>query len=392
MVTDGTHPMLGERGLVLLTVLLLLSLLITLGLGAVVSVQNDLRMTANLRSGTGAAYLADAGIQWGKQRITAATTMPPLPSDAIQNSPEGSYSVSFLSSSQTTPLSASVVLRSVATVKNATQTIHTRVAKTYDLADAAVVLRGNARSVNFGSAAFLLSGLDHDLNTGTPITQSQPRPGISVGASAVLEQVNGALGTLQRANIVGQDATGATIAVGEGIPQDEIARIGSELCTAPHAIVSSLPPSGNLTFSNELWGTRAIPQLRCITGLPGSGDSVVFTVNTGGAGVLVVRDAELVFTGNFRWDGWIIVTGSDVGFRVAGPELKEVLGALIIAESGNATGSGPAMLDIQGSLRIAFSRQAFTLAAPLLPTAMLNASYSILPSFLRQDYWRSLTP
>jgi hypothetical protein len=134
------------------------------------------------------------------------------------------------------------------------------------------------------------------------------------------------------------------------------------------------------------------PQLYCITGLPGSDDSVVFTGNTAGAGVLVIRDAELVLAGNFRWEGWVIVSGSDVGFRVAEPAHKEIFGALIVAESGNATGSGPAMVDIQGSLRLVFSRGAFSLAAPLVPPATLNAVYPSLPIFLKQDYWRSINP
>jgi Tfp pilus assembly protein PilX len=384
--------MLGERGLILMTVLLLLSLLMIVGLGAVVSVQNDLRMTTNLRAGAVAAYLADAGIEWGKQRIAAATTMPPVLADAMQSLPEGSYAVSFLSSSQTTPLNATIVLRSVGTVRNATQAIHTRIAKTYDLADAAMVLRGNARSMQFGGASFLVSGLDHDLNTGTPITGARPRAAITVGTAGVLNQMDGALGALQRANIVGEDANGAAMAVSQNIPEQDIARIANELCAAQNAVVASVPPSGSLSVSDETWGTRVAPQLRCMAGLPGSGDAVVVTGNTGGAGVLVIRDAELVFLGSFRWEGWIIVSGSDVGFRVVGPDHKEILGGLIIAESGNATGSGPAMLDIQGSLRVGLSRQAFALAAPLVPAAILNASYSAFPFLLKQDYWRSLSP
>jgi hypothetical protein len=382
----------GERGLILITVLLLLSLLMVVGLGAVVSVQNNLRMTANLRTGAVAAYLADAGIEWGKQRIAAATTMPPVLADALQSLPEGSYAVSFLSSSQTTPLSATIVLRSVGSVKNAIQSIHTRISKTYDLADAAIVLRGNARSVQFAGASWLVSGLDHDLNTGTPIASARPRSAITVGSVGVLNQVDAALTTLQRANIVGEGANGTAIAVSQNMPEPDIARIANELCAAQRAVLVSVPPSGSLSVADEIWGIRADPQLRCIAGLPGSGDAVAFTGNTAGAGILVIRDAELFFSGSFRWEGWVIVSGSDVGVRVAGADHKEIIGGLIIAESGNATGSGPAMLDIQGSLHVNFSRQAFALAAPLVPAAILDTSYSALPFLLRQDYWRSLTP
>ena len=75
--------------MIMITVLLLLSLLMAAGMGAVVSVQNDFRMTANLRSGTTASYLADAGIEWGKQRIAGATMMPLILSDGTQGLPPG---------------------------------------------------------------------------------------------------------------------------------------------------------------------------------------------------------------------------------------------------------------------------------------------------------------
>ncbi|MDH3444758.1 MAG: hypothetical protein OEN50_12585, partial [Deltaproteobacteria bacterium] len=82
-----------------------------------------------------------------------------------------------------------------------------------------------------------------------------------------------------------------------------------------------------------------------------------------------------------------------VGFRVENAADKDILGALIIQESGNATGSGPALLDIQGSLRVRFSRTALNLlAAPLLPPATLSSSYAALPFALTQEYWRSISP
>jgi len=205
--------------------------------------------------------------------------------------------------------------------------------------------------------------------------------------------VGGALDHVQRGNIAGDDGNGAAIAASDRIPADDVARIASDLCAAPHAVVSTVPSMGSLSVVSQAWGSRAAPQLRCVNGLSGSGDSVVFGANSGGTGVLVVRDAEMVLTGEFRWEGLIIVSGGDVGFRVAdAPNNKEILGALIIHESGNATGSGPALLNIQGSLRARFSRQALNLAAPLVPATTLTASYAVLPFMLKQDYWRSISP
>jgi hypothetical protein len=392
IMRDARDNLGGERGMILITVLLLLSLLMVVGMGAALSVQNDFRMTANLRSGTAASYLADAGIEWGKQRIAAATTMPPILSDGTQGLPPGSYSLSFLSSTQTSPLSASVVLRSVGNVNNASQSVQARVTKTFDLADGAVALRGNARGINFAGSSFSISGFDHDMITGALLPVSRPRAGITVATIAALNQLAGALDDVQRKKITGDDGDGTAIAASDSMPAADAARIASDLCAAPNAVVSAVPSVGSLSVLNQAWGNRAAPELRCVNGLPGSGDAVIFGANSGGAGVLVVRDAEMVLSGDFRWEGLIIVSGGDVGFRVADAANKEILGALIIHESGNATGSGPALLDIQGSLRVRFSRPALNLAAQLLPGPTLTASYPALPFTVQHDYWRSTSP
>jgi hypothetical protein len=300
--------------------------------------------------------------------------------------------VSFLSSTQTLPLSARVVLRSVGSAHNASQVVHARVAKTYDLADGAIALRGNTRNINFTGASFSISGLDHDLITAEPVSDSRPRAGITVESTAVLKQLQSALDNAQRGNITGDDGSGAVMAASRRIPPNDIARLANDLCAAANAIVLTVPTAGSLSVASELWGSREVPQLRCVNGLPGSGDSVVFGANIGGAGILVIRDAELILTGDFRWEGWVIISGGDVGFCVLGGDNKEILGALIIHESGNGTGSGPATLDLQGSLGVRFSRQAFNLAAPLVPPATLSASYSALPFTLKQVYWRSISP
>jgi hypothetical protein len=382
----------GERGMILITVLLLLSLLVAGGMGAALSVQNDFRMTANLRAGMAASYLADAGIEWAKQRIAQATTMPPVLSDGADGLRPGAYSVTFLSSTQTAPLSAEVVLRAEGRAQSASQVVQARITKTYDLADGAVALRGNSRGVNFSGSLFSISGHDHDLASGAPIIGSRSRSGISVGASAVLNQLNSALNHEQEQNIAGDDGHGAVIAASDYLSADDAARMASDLCAAPQAAVANVLPAGGLSIVDQTWGAISALQLRCVNGFPGSGDALVFGGNSGGAGVLVVRDAELVLTGNFRWEGLIIVSGGDVGLRVLDAANKEIVGALIIHEAGNGTGSGPPLLDIQGALRVRYSRQALNLAAGLVPAPTLVASYGALPALLRQDYRRAITP
>jgi hypothetical protein len=197
---------------------------------------------------------------------------------------------------------------------------------------------------------------------------------------------------VQGQKIDGDDGNGAAVAASAYLDAADVGRIANELCTAPQAIASSVISAGSLPVIDQIWGGRSGPQIHCVNGLPGSGDSVLFSGNSGGAGVLVVRNAELVLTGVFRWEGLIIVSGDDAGFRAMDPAVKEIFGALIIHESGNGTGSGPALLDIQGSLRLRYSRHALNLAARLLPPATLVPSYAALPHLLKQDYRRDARP
>jgi len=208
----------------------------------------------------------------------------------------------------------------------------------------------------------------------------------------VLNQLAGALDPVRTQNISGDDGSGAVIGTSDRISGNDAARLADDLCAAVNSVVLMVPLAGSLSVAAQTWGNRAAPEVHCVNGLSSSGDSVVFGANTGGAGILVVRDAELVLAGDFNWDGWIIVSGSDVGLRVMGAAHKQILGAVLIHDSGNATASGPAMLDLQGLLAVRFSRQALNLAASLVPRTTLEAVYAALPFVVKQDYWRSITP
>jgi len=110
-----------------------------------------------------------------------------------------------------------------------------------------------------------------------------------------------------------------------------------------------------------------------------------------GAGILVVRNADLIVSGSLQWEGLIVVTGSNVSFKVTGGESKEIYGSLMVNETGTP-GTGTAILDIQGSVRVLFSRPALNRVASLIPASTLNATYSSLPSMISQEYWRTVTP
>jgi hypothetical protein len=95
----------------------------------------------------------------------------------------------------------------------------------------------------------------------------------------------------------------------------------------------------------------------------------------------------LLISGSFRWEGLIIVTGSDVSLKTAGADAKDILGAVIANETG-IPGSERKLLDIQGSLRVFFTRQTLSAVVKLLPDATLKMAHDYLPSSVSQDYWR----
>src|SRR5918996_4182419 len=133
-----------ERGMVLVNSLLLLSLLLTVGVGARIMLQSDFKILTNLRGSTEAFYVADAGIEWGKYEISKSTSHPPNPAGGTHNFSTGSFAVAFLSPLAISPLSARIVVRSTGEVRNSSHVIQSQIIKTYDLSDAAIGLRGNA--------------------------------------------------------------------------------------------------------------------------------------------------------------------------------------------------------------------------------------------------------
>ena len=161
MNTNGERT-LNSRGMVLVTCLTILSALLAVGIGIRVMLQNDFRVLANLRGGTEAFYYSSAGLEWSKNEIAGVTAFPPTPPNQSKSFASGGFAVTFSSPVVTGPLAARIVVRSVGTTGTSSHTVQARLTKTYDLADGAVALRGNAAGVNFSGTGIFISGADHD--------------------------------------------------------------------------------------------------------------------------------------------------------------------------------------------------------------------------------------
>jgi hypothetical protein len=282
-------------------------------------------------------------------------------------------------------------VRSTGDVRNSSHVIQSQIIKTYDLSDAAIGLRGNATRVGFAGSSFLVSGADHDPATAQALPASKPRPAISVSDQVLQTLVEQELSNSQQTGTVQSGGTTPAITQSDSLPALATSRLADDLCSSAHAVMTFVPSDGVLFLGSETWGTRSSPQLRCIEGLTGAGDFVNLGASIAGAGILVVRNAELITSGSFRWEGLILVTGRNVSFKVTGAESKEIYGAMMIHETGTP-GTETAILDIQGSVRVLFSRPALSQAVSLIPSSILQPAYASLPSTISQEYWRTMTP
>ena len=380
-----------QRGMVLYSSLLILSLLVAVGVGARVMLQSDFKLLANMRASMEAFYVAEAGIEWSKDEIRKNFSHPPIVPSRAQSFSSGNFSVSFLSPTAVTSLVARIVVRSTGAVGSSSQVVQAQVTKTYDLADGAISLRGSANRVNFAGNPLLISGVDYDPATGQAVAGSKARPAISVPDEILQGLVEQGLSENQQSGNVGSGGGTSAIAESDFIPASAVVRFADGLCSSAQAVTTLVPSDGVLLLAGQTWGTRTSSQLRCVEGLAGPGDSVNLGGGVTGAGILVVRNADLIVSGSLQWEGLIVVTGSNVSFKVTGGESKEIYGSLMVNETGTP-GTGTAILDIQGSVRVLFSRPALNRVASLIPSSTLNATYSSLPSMISQEYWRTVTP
>jgi Tfp pilus assembly protein PilX len=381
-----------QRGIVLYSSLMLLALIMSVGIQAIVSTRSNFQISSNLRAENVAFYISEAGIEWSKNELARTTVHPPPALNSSTALSSGTFSVSTISTALVSPLVSRTVVRSIGKFASSSQIVQAELIKRSLLADAAVALRGNASQPNFVGNSFSISGLDHDPATGKPVPNVRPYPGISVSDAATKEQIKIALEVDQLGRISGTDRRGGTIADVEHLPSAAIVRFADELCSAETSQLTAIPADTTLLLTDRQWGNRSAPQLRCIDGSPGAGESVATLSNSSGAGILVARNADLLLEGSFRWEGLIVITGSMVSLKISEAGSKEIFGGVIINETSTYSESNPSTFDVRGAMKILFSRAALQTAATVVPGSALTSAYTSLPSEVVQSYWRVITP
>jgi hypothetical protein len=372
--------------MVLASCLTILSVLLALGIGIRVMLQNDYRILANLRSSTHSFYYSVAGIEWSKDAIAQIDAFPPVPANQTKSFGNGTFDVKFSSLAVAGPLSARLTVRSIGTAANATHVIEAQLMKSYELCDAALAVRGNPARALLSGAEVLMSGADHNPTTGGAISTAKPRLAISVADEIVRELL---FRSIEDPAMLDPASLTPPLGQSDYLPASFINQLASDVCSVATASLHPIPATGSLTVGNQIWGSQSSPEIHCVDGLLGTGDSINITENVSGAGILVVRNADLILSGSFHWQGLVIVHGQEVGLRTTGSSIKEILGATVLNETG-APPSTTAIIEIQGNMRLLFSREALRKAAELIPVTTLTSSYANLPSLVSQNYWRNV--
>lgn len=381
---------LGQSGIALAGSLMILAALVVAGVAARLMLQNDHRTVANLRHSLQAFYLAASGIEWGKSELLSFPGLTPTPADRSVSFNNGRFSVFFVSALSVSPLSAQFVVRSLGVLNSDSHALQARLTKSYDLSDSALGLRGNVQAVQFSGAAVTISGVDHDPDSGQPSGISTARPAISTDSQSLSDLVRAQALSLPPGSLQSDSGT-SPVASSSHLTAATLSQLADQLCAVPGAVTLSTQVSGTLALVNQSWGSTTMPQIRCVDGMSGPFDGVALSGDSRGAGILIVRNAELILNGTFRWDGLIIVTGSEVSLKAGASSNTNIFGAILLNETGDPA-LGTATLDIQGSFRSLLSSSALTRAAGLIPPSDLSALYARLTPSIRQDYWRSVSP
>jgi len=393
--------------MVLVISLLILALLIGAGVGAILSTQTDLKTSGNLKTAAQAFYLAEAGIERGKKTVKDSTSSPPVTAGscaAAETLGDGSFTVCYPSVSTSGSGAATVTtvtISSTGNVGTSTKALQSAINKVFVLSQAALSFTGNEADSTFTGAAFKIDGNNWDYNSSKSAYEQtgSSRLGVSVPTAATETLVNSALDDkTQNPLVTGAGFTAATsktnaapsLDVDTAFSQSKVSQLADEFCNQALPANKTTIPNSTLKISgSETWGTRASPIIKCFqatSGFTPGTPSVDVSGNTSGAGVLVVRDSDLVFRGAFNWEGLVIVTGQKVGFGLLGGGSRDLYGSIFI----NETNFDPVTykeLVLQGSSSIRYSDSALKMAYNFLPVSFLN---TILPTTVSNVYWREV--
>ncbi len=368
-------------------------------------------VAANLDDVTRARYVAESGLEWAFDQLVLAAALPngwntvlstnggqmatgmPLPS---LPAPLGTFSVTvrndnlpndnLLTGQAVDPGAATndtnrvVILTALGTYNGATRQLQQVVSHPDLTLPGGVNLPGLGTNTSFSGNSFTISGNDTNLDDspGAGIAGICPATVWGIGVPDIPTEtvVQVSLSNQQKDNVTGKPQN-----PGPGIGDNTITPDATLTPAQIQKFVDAVRPYANISLqasaANRLqyqnigdtcganlndsncWGTASNPKIVYIKGTVDPAQAFYAMSISGtstGAGILILEDGDLNVTGNFRWEGLIIVTGQYVGLRYGGGGNQTMYGGMIVNETASV--NSEVEVDAMGNAKILYSCQA----------------------------------
>lgn len=283
----GCKPLGNERGVVLVTALMVMALLTVGGIAALNTSDTELQISGNQRVASQAFYLAEAGVQHAVG-VFKKDGLATLKTTNFSNKALGGGSYSVTVTDQSSGSEDKFLLTSSGTSSGVSRTIEavfSRAKAVIPSIDGAFGIYGKKPTLTLPKKGNPIDGRDWDVPTnfncsgsacGGTVTGGTPSPGLYVSDPTFTAPKSGVEGTVK---------------IGGGTPDQD----WSALAQALIPIANKNPASNNL-------GTRDKPTVTYID------NAAKFNGSADGAGILIIASSgDLKISGNFHYEGIIIV-------------------------------------------------------------------------------------
>ena len=368
-------------------------------------------VAANLDDVTRSRYVAESGLEWAFDQLVLAAALPNGWNNLLStNSGQmatgmtlpgfaaafGTFSVTvrndnlandnMLTGQAVDPGSATndtnrvVILRALGTYNGATREIQQVVSHPDLTLPGGVNLPGLGTNTSFSGNSFTINGNDTNLDdtagAGIAGLCSDKVFGIGVADMATETVVQASLSNQQKDNVTGKPQNPGP-GYGDNTIASDMSLTPAKIATFVDAIKSyadiSLQASGTsqLSYNNigdtcatnaydpNCWGTTANPKIVYVKGSVDPAQAYYalrLSGNSTGAGILIIEDGDVSITGNFRWEGLILITGQYSGLRYGGGGNQTIYGGIIVNETASV--NSEVEVDSMGNAKILYSCQA----------------------------------
>jgi len=368
-------------------------------------------VAANLDDVTRARYVAESGLEWAFDQLVLAAALPNGWSNVLATNGGqmatgmtlpgfaaafGTFSVTVRNDNlandnlltgqavdpggATTDTNWVVILASLGTYNGATRQLQQVVSHADVVLPGGLNLPGLGTNTTFSGSAFTITGNDTNLNdtagAGIPGLCAGTVWGVGTADAAIESAVQASLSNSQKNNVTGKPQNPGpgignnTIAPEPSLTPAQIAKFVDAI--KPYADIPlqangtsqlSYQNIGNTCAANlndpNCWGTAGNPKIVYIKGTVDPAQAfyaMSISGTSSGVGILIVEDGDLNITGNFRWEGLIIVTGQYVGLRYGGGGYQTMYGGIVVNETASV--NSEVEVDAMGNAKILYSCEA----------------------------------